>query len=98
MTTNSYFRRILIAFFMALAVSLIVHAIMFAIVASTRSESSVLVRITEAILTPAERITEHIAPGHSGAQIFYGFVVSVVLYTVALWPLTALLSLRRKQA
>ena len=79
----------------ASGISLVIHFVLFVIVASDTNESSVWVRTSEAILAPAERTIEYIAPGHSGVQIFYGFVVSMALYTLALWPLTALLSLRR---
>jgi hypothetical protein len=94
--SSIHLRRILTNLVIALGVSLVTHFVLFVIVASITNESSVWVRTAEAILTPAEGIVEHIAPGHSGAQIFYGFVVSVALYTLVLWPLTALLSLRRK--
>ena len=90
-------RKVFVAMFIALGLSLVLHFVLFMVVALARTESSILVRMAEAMLTPAAAITEHIAPGHSLAQVFYGFVVSVVLYTVALWPTSALLTLRRKQ-
>jgi heme/copper-type cytochrome/quinol oxidase subunit 4 len=95
--TTERLRRVSVALFVALGISIALHFILFMVVASGGNESSVVVRTAESMLTPGEAITERIAPGHSGAQIFYGFVVSIALYTVALWLPCALLSLRRKQ-
>jgi hypothetical protein len=90
-------RNSLTLLFAALAISLVVHFALFVVVAVCTNEASIVVRVTEAMLTPAEAITEHIAPGHSGVQIFFGFTISVVLYTVTLWPIAVLMSLRRRK-
>jgi hypothetical protein len=89
---STHLRRILIALVIALGVSLAIHLGLIVIVASITNESSVWVRSAETILTPAERITDWVAPGHSGVQIFYGFVISAVLYTGLLGVVFGLLA------
>lgn len=97
MKINNRPQRFLTSFFIALGISIFMHFFLFVVVAASGKETSALVRAAEAMLTPAEGITERIAPGHSGSQIYYGFVVSTGLYAVVLWPITAFMLLRRKQ-
>lgn len=98
MMSRSRLRSVLTVLFIALGASLILHAVLFVIVASNGNESSALARAAEAMLAPAEAITERLLPGHSEAQIIDGFAISVVLYAAALCPVVALLRLRRDRA
>lgn len=90
-------RNILAALFLALGISLVIHFVLFAIVASG-GNVSFLARAAETMLAPAGAITERFLPGHTLAQIVYDFAISVVLYMLVLWPVVAVVRLRRSRA
>jgi len=87
-------RNILAALFVALGISLVIHFVLFVVVASG-GNLSFLGRAAEVMLTPAGAITEHILPGHTLAQIVCDFVISVLLYMLVLWPVVVVVRVRR---
>ena len=93
---NTLFQRLFAALVAAFAISFALHIVFFAMGVFVRDQSSVLMRAASAIMTPAGWLVERYAPGHDFNQIVYMFVISTLLYTVAFWPITAIVTLLRK--
>jgi hypothetical protein len=85
------FRRILVRLVFAMGVSLAVHFVLFVIMASNLDDHSVIMRIADLILSPANRITNVIANGHTLTSVFYGFVISTILYAGVFWIVAELI-------
>ena len=96
-TMSDRLRSILIALTVAVAISLVIHFLLFAIVFFGTSESSLLLSVAEGLLAPAGAIIDRIGGGHSFVQVFYGFLISGMLYTLAIWPLISAFLLLRKR-
>ena len=62
----------------ALLVSIALNGVLLAIASSIAS-------IANALLRPADALTECLAPGHGGAQVVVLFMCSVFVYTVVAW-------------
>ena len=76
--------RVAVAFLVSLALNGVLLAIASSI--DPRQENlSRIASIANALLRPADALTEWLASGHGGAQIVILFVSSVVVYTVVTW-------------
>jgi hypothetical protein len=72
----------------AFLVSIALNGVLVGIAASIdpRQENlSRIVSIANALLMPANALTERLAPGHGGAQIVLLFMFSIFVYTVIAW-------------
>lgn len=72
----------------AFLISIALNGLLLAIASSIDPRQQNLSRIASvanALLRPANALTEWLAPGHGGAQIAALFISSIVLYTVVAW-------------
>lgn len=90
-------REILIALVTAVGASIFLNFVLLAIAVFAQNGSSLTTRVADAMMAPAGALTERFLPGHSGAQLFFGFVISCVLYTLVIWPVIALPRLGRRR-
>jgi hypothetical protein len=96
MQSSKPIHRLLMALLLSVALNIFLCAIDFQI-GPHQKELSQIQRCVVAMLMPAATLVTWVAPGHSGAQIFYGVVFSILVYTIAIWmTLTAIAWGRRR--
>jgi hypothetical protein len=79
----------------ALMISVLFHilvGILAGIVYSMASPSSWASRLLDGLGTPAEELTNWVAPGHTGVQPVVAMLFSVVSYWAVIWIVLSLLS------
>ncbi len=72
----------------AFLISIVLNGVLLAIASSINPRQENLSRIASianALLRPANALTDWLAPGHGGAQIAALFISSIVVYTVLAW-------------
>jgi hypothetical protein len=77
----------------AFLISIALNGILLAIASSVDPRQENLSRVASAanaLLKPAEALTEWLAPGHGGTQIVVLFGSSVVVYAVVAWVVLSL--------
>jgi len=77
----------------ATLISIALHGVLLAIDFSIDFRQDKLSRVESvvvAVLTPAEKFTAWLAPGHGGAQILLPIVFSVVIYAIVAWAVLSL--------
>src|SRR5260370_30848478 len=72
----------------AFLISIVLNGVLLAIASSINPRQENLSRIASianALLRPANALTDWLAPGHGGAQIAALFISSIFFYTVLAW-------------